>query len=541
WTTYYNHPKTHHTPLPTYPFQHHTYWLKSADVSLVDVSSAGLTSSNHPLLGAAVGLADDDRSLLTGRLSLDSHPWLADHTVMGNVLLPGTAFAELALHAGQQAGLPHLAELTLAAPLVLAEDSVMRLQVLLGAADGTDGRQVTVFSRQEDAAADAPWTKHAEGLLTRSVPESSGDLSQWPPAGAMRIDIESFYEAASRGKGLHYGPVFQGLQGAWKRDGDIFAEIALPDEQHADAERFSLHPALMDSALHAVGLGAFLAEADRPYVPFAWGDVSLHAVSARSLRVRICPEGDDEVSLLLADETGEPVLSAARLRFRPAPEDVVGPGLAQSVSRSLFQVTWKPLQVRQEQPSPARVSLIAPNSDVRAVLGDQAAEFDDLDALASSLASGGVPAPDVVVIAVPRTSSACGADAPEVAERALTDVLGLLQEWLSNEQFSTSHLVLVTRSAILLDEDAPVDSTAGLAHAAVWGLVRSAQAENPDRFTLLDLDDLTTEATPLQGTITGALAAGESQVAIRHGLAYTPRLTHTTAQPDHHTAPTPDW
>ncbi|MFE7455336.1 polyketide synthase dehydratase domain-containing protein, partial [Streptomyces griseus] len=505
---------------------------------MVDVSSTGLTSSNHPLLGAAVGLADDGRSLLTGRLSLDSHPWLADHTVMGNVLLPGTAFAELALHAGQQAGLPHLAELTLAAPLVLAEDSVMRLQVLLGTADGTDGRQVTVFSRQEDAAADEPWTKHAEGLLTRSVPEPSGDFSQWPPAGAVRIDIDSFYEAASRDTGLHYGPVFQGLQSAWKRGGHIFAEIALADEQHADAERFSLHPALMDSALHAVGLGTFLAEADRPYVPFTWAGVSLHAVSARSLRVQISPAGDDTVSLLLADETGGPVLSAARLRFRLVPEDVVGPGLDQSVSRSLFQVTWKPLQVLQEQPSPVRVSLIAPNSDVRAAFGDQAAEFDGLAALASSLASGEVPTPDVVVIAVPRISSICGADAPDAAERALTDVLGLLQEWLSDKQFSTSHLVLMTQGAILLDEDAPVDSIAGLANAAVWGLVRSAQSENPDRFTLLDLDDPITAAVTLPEAIAGALAAGESQVAIRHGLAYTPRLTHTTALPDHHPAPT---
>ncbi|OON68948.1 polyketide synthase dehydratase domain-containing protein, partial [Streptomyces tsukubensis] len=521
------------TPLPTYPFQHHTYWLKSAGTSLVDVSSAGLTSSDHPLLGAAVGLADDDRSLLTGRLSLDSHPWLADHTVMGNVLLPGTAFAELALHAGQQAGLPHLAELTLYAPLVLAEDSVTRLQVQLGAAaDGTDGQQVTVFSRQEDADDDEPWTKHAEGLLTRSAPEPSGDLSQWPPAGAVRVDVDSFYEAASRGEGLHYGPVFQGLRSAWKRDGDIFAETALADEQHADAERFSLHPALMDSALHAVGLGAFLAEADRPYVPFAWGGVSLHAVSARSLRVRISPVGDDTVSLLLADETGGPVLSAARLRFRPAPDDVVGTGVGPSVSRSLFQVTWKPLQVRGEQPSADRVALVALDSDVRAAFGAQAAEFDGLEALSASLASDEVSAPDVVVTAVPQTSSTCEAEAPDVAERALADVLGLLQDWLSDEQFSASHLVLVTRGAILLDEDAPVDAAAGLAHSAVWGLVRSAQTENPDRFTLLDIDDPSTAATALTGTIAEALAAGESQVAIRHGLAHIPRLTPTTPQPD---------
>ncbi len=83
--------------LPSYAFQRERYWLGSG-TNAGDVSAAGLTSAEHPLLGAAIGFANGDGWLFTGRLSLDSHPWLADHAVMGTVLLPGTAFVEMALH-----------------------------------------------------------------------------------------------------------------------------------------------------------------------------------------------------------------------------------------------------------------------------------------------------------------------------------------------------------------------------------------------------------------------------------------------------------
>src|ERR1700684_1475862 len=110
----------------------------------------GRVGVGHPLLGAAVELPGTGGVVLTGRLSLATHPWLADHQVAGTVLLPGAAFAELVVRAGDEAGCGLVEELVLQAPLVLPAGG--------GGAGGgrvrgpgDDGRRtVEVHSRRDD-------------------------------------------------------------------------------------------------------------------------------------------------------------------------------------------------------------------------------------------------------------------------------------------------------------------------------------------------------------------------------------------------------
>jgi acyl transferase domain-containing protein len=123
-----------HVPLPTYAFQHRRYWL-TPKAGAGDTHALGQAPADHPLLGARVPLADGQGAVWTGRLSLDSHPWLADHAVMGMVVVPGTAFVELALHAAAQTDAHVIEELTLSAPLVLEERSAVAVQVTVSGAD----------------------------------------------------------------------------------------------------------------------------------------------------------------------------------------------------------------------------------------------------------------------------------------------------------------------------------------------------------------------------------------------------------------------
>ncbi|WP_345006497.1 polyketide synthase dehydratase domain-containing protein, partial [Streptosporangium album] len=303
--------------LPTYAFQHQRYWPDGTGPRVGDVTAAGLATAGHPLLAAAVGLADSDGVLLTGRISLGSHPWLADHAVAGTVIFPGTGFLELAIRAGDRVGCEVVEELTLTAPLVLGERDAVAVQVWVGAAQDNGHRSLSIYARAAEAGDDAPWVRHAVGVLAAGG--SAGerfDVGEWPPRGVSVIDVDGVYGDLAAG-GFEYGPVFQGLRAAWQgRDGEVFVEVVLPEQASSSAGLFGVHPALLDAVLHAVPfVGLEPVEGGR--LPFSWGGVCLHASGASVLRVRLAGTGVDSVALTAVDAAGEPVLSVGSLVLRP--------------------------------------------------------------------------------------------------------------------------------------------------------------------------------------------------------------------------------
>ncbi|WP_420831576.1 type I polyketide synthase [Amycolatopsis lexingtonensis] len=311
--------------LPTYPFQRTPFWL---DAPAVTGDVAGLGSAGHPLLGAVVALADGDGYLFTGRLSVRSHPWLADHVVRGSVVLPGTALLELAARAAQETGTRVVEDLVMEAPLVLPEQGALEVQVSVGAPDGTGRRPVGVFSR----AGDDGWARHASGVL--GGPEPAGtDLLTWPPTGAEALDVDGLHDRFAA-QGFAYGPAFRGLRAAWQLGEEIYAEVALPADLAPEAARFGLHPALLDSALQAAALGG----GERALMPFAWSGAVLRSGGPATLRVRLRPAGDDAVALDIADGAGIAVATVSSLVLRPL-------AAQQLVADSLFRPEWTPVAV----------------------------------------------------------------------------------------------------------------------------------------------------------------------------------------------------
>ncbi|WP_308295129.1 SDR family NAD(P)-dependent oxidoreductase, partial [Streptomyces sp. NK08204] len=477
-------------------------------------TSLGLGAADHPLLGAVVTLANAEGLLLTGRLSLRTHPWLVDHAVADTVLLPGTAFVELALRAGDAVGCDRVEELTLEAPLVLPERGAVQVQLAVGGPDTMGRRSLSVYSRPEDGE-DQPWTRHALGvLLPGSAAETPEDLAAWPPTGAVVVETAGTYERLA-GAGLEYGPAFQGLRAAWRRGEEVFAEVVLPEEQQRDAARFGVHPALLDAALHAMALSADgqaadFSEAPRPSLPFAWSGVALHATGASALRVRLVPTGTDAVSLLVADATGAPVASVDSLVTRPLAPEQLG-GARNAPHESLYRVAWTAVQL-PDGPAPA------PESCAVIAQAGHAGAYPDVDALSQAVGAG-TPAPAVVLAPLGST----GGELDAAAVHALAhETLRLVQAWVADERLAGSRLVIATRGAVAAGAPEEVTDPAA---AAVWGLVRSAQSEHPDRFVLVDLPD---DADPLQAAA-AAVAAGEPQLAMREGAWLAPRLSRVAA------------
>ncbi|MGA6170674.1 SDR family NAD(P)-dependent oxidoreductase [Streptomyces sp. NPDC012600] len=491
-------PGARRVELPTYAFQRSRYWLDVPTTSW-DVASAGLATTGHPLLGAAVQVADSDELLLSGRISLDTHPWLADHAVSGVVLFPGTAFLELALRAGAEAECPVVEELTLGSPLVLPDEGAVHLQLRVGVPDGDGRRRLSVFARTTRDA-DAPWTEHATGTL---APRPAGDpagLLSWPPAGAEPVDTGDLYERFAEA-GRHYGPAFRGIRAAWLRDGEVFAEVVLPEPQHADAAGCALHPALLDAALQTAAL---LPDQDgRARLPFSWNGVTGGTTGATTLRVRLAADAPDAVTLHAHDLSGRQVLGVGSLLLRAPAEG--GPLSATAHADLLYRLDWTPATGPADGTAPTWGALGG------AVPG--AVSWQDLDALGAALGAGAV-LPEVIVAAV------ATADLPDAADRVRATAhrgLALVQQWLADERFAEARLALLTRDAV---RTGPVDRPVDPAQAALWGLVRSARAEHPGRFVLVDAAG-TAEPEDL---LPGALAAGEPELALRTGAPLLPRL-----------------
>ncbi|MGV4989021.1 type I polyketide synthase [Streptomyces sp. NRAIS4] len=504
------------TDLPTYAFDHQHYWLHTAPTA-TDATSLGQAAVDHPLLGAMVRLPHSEGLLFTSRLSLKTHPWLGDHLVGGVVALPGSGLVEMAVRAGDEAGCGVLDELVIEAPLVVPEQGGVRVQVAVGGPSESGSRTVEIYSQREDANGDAQtWTRHATGLLSDSESESASnrgadyDFAAWPPAGAEPVEVGDFYGGLVE-QGYEYGPAFQGVRAVWRRGEEVFAEVALPEEQRKDAAKFGIHPALLDAALHAHSLSGTAPDGDTVRQPLDWNGLVLHASGASALRVRLLVDGSDVLALEAADEAGGPVVAADSLVMRELSAERLARSGDSAVTDSLFQVEWT------ELPSAKDAVAVAPSW----------AQVDSAEDVAALAGAGDVPATAVL--------RAVGGDGEDAVLALTARVLSVVQAWLSTAGLEESRLVVATRGAVPAGGDGAVSDPAG---AAVWGLVRAAQAENPDRIVLLDTDPADSEASADSADseaseahiLAVARAGGEPQIVVRGTALHVPRLTRATAQ-----------
>ncbi|MBL1102876.1 polyketide synthase dehydratase domain-containing protein, partial [Streptomyces coffeae] len=438
-------------------------------------------------------------------VSQDTQPWTRDHIVFGMVLVPGAALVEMALTAGREIGCPVVDELVIESPLLLDEDTPVRVQVTVGPADADGRREVAVFTGPESDDEPGEATCHARGRLAPDSEPLTPFPAQWPPAGAEPIDVDELYRRVNKhahltDAGFDYGPAFRGVRSAWQVGDDVCTELVLPEV--AGSERgFAVHPALLDSALHG-GLGLLYRPGSPGGLPFSWSGVRLDRTGGTRLRVRIGLADETALRMEIAGEDGTAIARVARMDVRPVEQSRLE-AARRSGRRSLHQVGWVDVPTGTVASADVSVSVLGEMQ----VPGDRYADLADLE----KAIAAGAPAPRVVVTTV---ETAAGADPAASARATALEALTLVQRWLDSASLSETLLRLVTNKAVAVAGD----ETPDLTQAPVWGLLRSAQSEHPGRFALVDHDG---SGLPDWGAVLGV---DEPQLAVREGRLLAPRL-----------------
>ncbi|MFJ9363166.1 type I polyketide synthase [Nocardia sp. NPDC101769] len=523
WSTIYPVGSARPIQLPTYAFQHRMYSTASAsEAGSGEPGDLGLAAAGHPLLGAVAEVPGADRFQFVTRISRATRGWITDHALRGTAALPAAALVELAFHVGDQLGVPRIRKLTVHEPVTLPTVGAVDLQVAVGELGESGQRTVAVFSSPEDAdtaLGQRHWTRHADGVLasaSRTADTDTRGLTVWPPAGATPgLEPGPAYETLTA-LGHQYGPAFRGVRRIWHRGDDIFAEVALPGSV-ADADSYGLHPALLDAALQPVFAAATPLQADAIRLPVVWEDVDLHAVGAKTLRVRLTSAGMDRFRWALGDGTG-----------RIIAEGTVGIGTVALTERAaggsarqnaLYSVDWLTIPVWRGRYATRQGEWAIVGGEPLGVRGEAGpVGYPDLESLYEAVDSG-TEVPSVVVLS--RVSSVTavepGARPPQVLRDELALTLRQLQIWLTAPRFADTELVILTRGVQAAEA---VEDVTDLVGASVWALVRTAQWEHPGRIVQVDLD----EAGISLDQIATVLRLDEPELALRHGEFLARRL-----------------
>ncbi len=338
--------------LPSYAFQRQRYWL---DFSKRTEGASALKSenmSNHPLLGRRLLTA---LPVFKSQLGSSSISYLKDHRIHDVVLLPATAYIEIAMAAAHEAlGGDHYSveDIVFHEALPLSDNRSRTIQIALSLT--REGASFQFFSREGETT-EEQWQMHAAGHIKLQPSDTMIERVSLPALQARLTEpmsVEAYYQHLAT-VGAGYGPAFRGLQQIWRSEGEALGKMELPEALTAEAGSYFMHPALLDACIHLLGAavpGANELESGENhivYVPIGcesvqtfitgqaavWGHARLQPVE--QLREKTLA-GD----LTLFDETGSVVAVIQGLKLQQVDRQTLQRVIQGQLDDWLYEVEW---------------------------------------------------------------------------------------------------------------------------------------------------------------------------------------------------------
>lgn len=348
--------------LPTYPFQRARYWLETTkNVYEHKTVTQNIVNGEicHPLLGRRLQLAGTPEIRFESQVSRNTPAFIEHHQVFQNVIMPATAYLEMAVAAGVRVfGSKNLIlkEIIFQQALILNGDEVKTLQIIL--LPGNAGQynfQIYSLNQEETREdTDGPcWTLHASGRIFENNNNSGPQQSNFATLKSEfedEISVEDHYQQCSK-RGIEFGPSFRGLKQLWQKNGKAIGRIQLPDELMSEAETFEFHPALFDSCLQV--LAAISISGDRNVVYLPVGMDSVHIYSRPDIQMWSYAEmrsnGESSqmtktIDLTIFAQDGRLVASIEGLQFKKTNPDALIRDSQESLQDWIYKVEWRPTE-----------------------------------------------------------------------------------------------------------------------------------------------------------------------------------------------------
>jgi phthiocerol/phenolphthiocerol synthesis type-I polyketide synthase D len=527
--------------IPPTPWLHSRYWVAGRSVG------RGLAGA-HPLLGVHIEMPSGRDHVWQADVGTEVIPWLADHKVHGQSVMPVAAFAEMALAAGSEAlGLPvhsvGLSRLEVEQMLALDGQTEVTTQLVRSADNGI---RVEIHSR----SAGGYWCRHAVGCVDvapRDVPVHPPN----PPVDAGTVVSPADFYAALRRTGAHHGQAFAALTRiVHMPGGSVESEIMLPDEA-APHRGYRVHPVMLDAALQglaaAMPVESLTDSTEVTYLPVSLGTIRVFGDVGRRARCRaeLISVDDDGAGMLgrvtLMDEAGTATAEVTGVYLRRVQRRMVPLPLA----RKVFDTVWVEASSSSEMgPATSAAAagswLVLADDDTKLIADDFGAGFGSptrrmisadlsdesavLEAFAKTAAEPELPPVGVIVFVGERSFDGTDADGALARARELIWAISATARAVVGGWHGKSpRLWLVTRNGLVVGGDESGDPAIG----ALKGLIRVLAYEHPDlRAALVDLD--TTDDVLARLTTELGSSGSDDLIAWRGERRYVERLSRAT-------------